>query len=328
MDRLMKDLSEGFGPSGHEKMVTDYIKSQIMDFCDEVKTDKLGNLIALKKGKSDKKIMYAAHVDEIGILVTFIDDNGFLRFTNIGGLSPHLLLGQRIKLECGVTGVIGTERITDISKLNLEKMFIDIGANSKEEAEELVSIGEVGTFCSNFEVKQNHYIGKALDDRAGCAVLIEALKDIKNPDHNLYFVFTTQEEVGLRGATTASYSINPDLGIAIDVTAVGDTPKARRMAVSLGKGPAIKVKDNSIMVNPMIKDMMIKKAQDNNIPYQLEVLEFGGTDSGAIHLSREGAWAGVISLPCRYIHTSNEMLSKDDVKNAVKLLKLTTEFDF
>ncbi|WP_350344934.1 M42 family metallopeptidase [Proteinivorax tanatarense] len=328
MDKLLMELSDSFGPSGHEQEITELIKDKIMDYCDEVKKDKLGNLIAIKKGKTDKKIMYAAHADEIGVLVTYIDENGFIRFTNIGGLSPYLLLGHKVKLQSNVTGVIGCERITDITKLSLEKMYIDIGANTKEEAEELVNIGDVGTFYPYFEVKPNHYIGKALDDRAGCAVLISAIKEIEDPEHNLYFVFTTQEEVGLRGAITASYSINPDMGIAVDVTGVGDTPKARRMAVSLGKGPAIKVKDNSIMVNPMVKDMLVKKAKDNGIPYQLEVLEFGGTDSGAIHLSREGAWAGVISLPCRYIHTNNEMISKNDIENAVKLLKLTVDFDF
>lgn len=325
---LLKRLSEGFGPSGHEKPIADLIIEEITPFCDEVFTDKLGNVIALKKGKSDKKIMYAGHMDEIGLLVTYIEKEGFLRFTNIGGVSPFILLGQRVKLDCGEIGVVSSEKITDISKLTLEKMYIDIGANSKEEAEAKISIGEVAVIHREFEQKGDKVIGKALDDRVGCWVLINALKEIKDvPEHNLYFVFTVQEEVGLRGAKTAAYRIDPDLAIAVDVTAVGDTPKAHRMAVELGKGPAIKVKDLSIMVHPMVKDMLVKKAKDLSLPYQLEVLEFGGTDSGAIHVSREGVWAGVVSIPCRYIHSPSEMVSIDDLNNAVKLIVASTQAD-
>nr|WP_207648388.1 M42 family metallopeptidase [Anaerobranca gottschalkii] len=328
MMELLKRLSESFGPSGHEKRVADLIIEEIRDYCDEIFVDKLGNVIALKKGQSDKKIMYASHIDEIGLLVTYIEKEGFLRFTNIGGVSPYILLGQRVKLDCGIIGVIGSEKITDIPKLTLDKMFIDIGVNSKEEAEKLISIGEVAVIHREFENKGDKVIGKALDDRAGCWVLINALKQIKNPEHNLYFVFTVQEEVGLRGAKTAAYRIDPDLAIAVDVTAVGDTPKAHRMAVELGKGPAIKIKDMSIMVHPMVKDMLIQKAKELSIPYQLEVLEFGGTDSGAIHVSREGVWAGVVSIPCRYIHSPSEMVSVDDLNNAVKLIVASTEFEF
>lgn len=325
---LLKRLSEGFGPSGHEKPIADMIIEEVKPYCDEVITDKLGNVIAIKKGRSHKKIMYAGHMDEIGLLVTYIEKEGFLRFTNIGGVSPHILLGQRVKLDCGEIGIVSSEKITDISKLSLDKMFIDIGANSKEEAEAKISIGEVAVIHREFEEKGDKFFGKAMDDRAGCWVLIEALKEIKDPEHNLYFVFTVQEEVGLRGAKTAAYKIDPDLAIAVDVTMVGDTPKAHRMAVELGKGPAIKVKDLSIMVHPMVKDLLVKKSKELSIPYQLEVLEFGGTDSGAIHVSKEGVWAGVVSIPCRYIHTPSEMISKDDLQNAVKLIVASQDFEF
>lgn len=325
---LLKRLSEGFGPSGHEKPIADIIIEEVKPYCDEVTIDKLGNVIAFKRGKSDKKIMYAGHMDEIGLLVTYIEKEGFLRFTNIGGVSPHILLGQRVKLECGEIGIVSSEKITDISKLSLDKMFIDVGAGSKEEAEAKVSIGEVAVIHREFEEKGDRLFGKAMDDRAGCWVLIQALKEIKDPEHNLYFVFTVQEEVGLRGAKTAAYKVDPDLAIAVDVTMVGDTPKAHRMAVELGKGPAIKVKDLSIMVHPMVKDLLVKNAKDLNIPYQLEVLEFGGTDSGAIHVSREGVWAGVVSIPCRYIHTPSEMVSKKDLDNAVKLIIASADFEF
>lgn len=325
---LLKKLSENFGPSGHEKPVADFIIEQVKPHCDDVFTDKLGNVIAYKKGKSDKKIMYAGHMDEIGLLITYIEKEGFLRFTNIGGVSPYVLLGQRVQLDCGAIGIVSSEKLDDISKLKLEKMYIDIGVNSKEEAEAKISIGEVAVIKRDFFINGDKAVGKALDDRAGCWVLIEALKEIENPEHNLYFVFTVQEEVGLRGAKTAAYRIDPDLAIAVDVTAVGDTPNSHRMAVELGKGPAIKVKDLSIMVHPIVKNMLVQKAKTLGIPYQLEVLEFGGTDSGAIHVSREGVWAGVVSIPCRYIHTPSEMVSKSDLENAVKLIVASTEFEF
>ncbi|SCG83363.1 peptidase M42 family protein [Proteiniborus sp. DW1] len=316
---LLKKLVNAFGPSGDEQQIAEIIKAEIKDYVDEIRTDRLGNLIARKKGNGSK-VMLAAHMDQIGLLITDIDEKGFLRFTNIGGISPYVSLGQRVIFKNGNIGVIYMEPMEDISKLKLENMYIDIGARSKEEAEKIVSIGDSCVYTSQYYENDNNVISGCLDDRIGCYILIETIKELKEANNDIYFVFTSQEEVGLRGAKTSAYSIDPDFGIAIDITSSGDTPKAKRFAVGLDKGAAIKVKDQSILVSPVVKDFMVKVAKDKNIPYQLEVLERGGTDSGAIHLTKEGVPSGVISVPTRYVHSPSETISKNDVNNCISLL--------
>ncbi|HHY77676.1 MAG TPA: M42 family metallopeptidase [Clostridiales bacterium] len=316
---LLKRLLETFGPSGHEETIREVIKEEIKDYADEIKVDALGNLIAIKRGNG-KKIMVASHMDEIGIMVTNIDENGFLRFTNIGGVSPSISLYQRVMFADGTMGVVGMEKLDDMKDLALDKMFIDIGASSKEEAMKKVNIGDVACFYAPFVQDGDYIMAKSMDDRIGCYVAIEALKALKDCPNEVYFVFTVQEEVGLRGAKTAAYGIDPDMGIAIDVTATGDTPKAKPMDVKMGKGTAIKIKDNSVLAHPTVKNLMIETAKENNIPYQLEILEFGGTDSGAIHLTKSGVPSGVISVPCRYVHSPSEMVSVKDVESSIELL--------
>lgn len=322
----LKKLVGIYGPSGNEDLIRDYIKDEIEAYVDEIIVDNMGNLIARKKGKG-KKVMIAAHMDQIGLMVTHIDDKGFLRFTNIGGISPATSLSQRVIFENGTVGVISMEPMEDISKLKLSNLYIDIGVNSKKEAEELVNIGDICIYKSELEENRNNVFGPYLDDRVGCYIAIEVLKIIENPKHDLYFIFTVQEEVGLRGAKTAAYRINPDIGIALDVTGSGDTPKAKPFAVGLNKGTAIKVKDNSILTHPKLRELMVAVAEENNIPYQLEILEFGGTDAGAIHLTKEGVITGAISVPTRYIHSTTEMASKHDIINSIKLLVKVLEND-
>lgn len=266
--------------------------------------------------------MVAAHMDEIGVIVTYIEKEGFLRFSNVGGVSPYVLVGQRLTFGNGVIGTVGMEKLEDIKKLSLDKLYLDVGAKDKEEAEKKVKIGDVATYHRELVLAGDRVIGKAMDNRAGCAVLIKAMQELGETNNEIYAVFTSQEEVGLRGSRTSSYRINPDIGLAIDVTLVGDTPEASTMAVSLGKGPAIKVKDASVICHPRLKELLTELAEKNNIPYQFEVLLAGGTDAGAIHLTREGIPSGVISVPCRYVHTPGEMVDLDDMENAVKLLKL------
>lgn len=316
---LLKELVEIYGPSSNEKLIREYIENEIKDFVDEIEIDALGNLIARKKGNG-KKVMISAHMDQIGLMVTDIDDKGFLRFTNVGGISPTISISQRVVFENGTIGVVYHEPVEDISKLKLENMYIDIGAFSKEEAESKVSIGDICIYKSEFNENENVVFTRYLDDRVGCFIAIEALKSIKESKHDIYFVFSVQEEVGLRGAKTAAYRIDPDIGIALDVTSNGDTPKAKRFAIGLNKGTAIKVKDNSIICHPKIKNTLVNLAKENNIPYQMEVLEFGGTDSGAIHVNKEGVPSGVISIPTRYVHSTVEMASKNDIINSTKLL--------
>ncbi|HHT36840.1 MAG TPA: M42 family metallopeptidase [Firmicutes bacterium] len=318
MKSLIKELVESYGPTGFESEVTDKIKEIVKDYVDECYVDTLGNLIARKKG-SGKKVMFSAHADEIGVIVTYIDENGFLRFSNVGGLNPLTLLGNRVRFANGVVGVVGREK-GDLKDLAIDKMYIDIGAESEKEAREKVSIGDFAVFHREFADLGNRIIAKALDDRVGCAVLIEAIRRLEKSEHDLYFVFSVQEEVGLRGARTAAYGIDPDLGVALDVTRTGDTPEAHRMDVSLGAGTAIKVKDSSVIAHPKVKDLMVRLAKDNNIKYQLEVLEAGGTDAGAIHLTKDGVPSGTISIPCRYVHTVSEMVDMRDVENSVELV--------
>ena len=253
---LLKNLLSIYSPSGNENNVREFIKSEIKDYVDEIEVDALGNLIVRKKGNG-KKIMISAHMDQIGLMVTNIDEKGFLRFTNVGGISPFVSLSQKVVFENGVVGIIDSEPVEDIGKLKLENMYIDIGVFSKEEAESKINIGDVCVYKTEYDENENVVSSKCLDDRVGCFVAIEAIKKIKDNVNDLYFVFTVQEEVGLRGARTSAYRINPDMGIALDVTGSGDTPKAKTFAVGLGKGTAIKVKDNSILTHPKVKELMV-----------------------------------------------------------------------
>ena len=327
MIELVKKLTGAFGPSGNEEAVAQLIREEIEQYVDEIRTDALGNLIGIKRG-SGKKVMLAAHMDQIGFMVTYIDEKGFLRFTNIGGISVANSILRPVVFKNAMRGVIGYEtEIQDWKDIKLNRMYIDIGASSREEAEKYVSIGDVAVYDIETVEENGKLIGGAMDDRAGCAVLIQTLKTLSKSPHEIYFVFTVQEEVGLRGAKTAAYGLNPDIAIAVDVTLTGDTPKARSMAVELGKGAAIKVIDRSVLCHPKVKNLMIETAEKWDIPYQMEVLEFGGTDAGAIHLTRSGVPSGVLSIPCRYVHSANETIDLGDLNNSVKLLTKILEGD-
>lgn len=318
MKSLIQKLVEATGPSGYESKVRDLIRAEIAPFADELQVDALGNLIACK-GQGGKKIMLAAHMDEIGVIVTHIDENGFARFTSLGGVKSAHLPGSRVRFLNGAGGVIGVERADENSRSPaIDQMFIDLGASSREQCP--VQMAEVGAFERPFADLGDRLIAKAMDDRIGVAVLIETLRRIEQPTHTLYFVFSVQEEVGIRGAVTAAYGLDPDIGIAVDVTDTGDTPRGIKMNVGLGKGPAIKVRDSGMLTDPRLVDLMVNTASKARIPYQLEILERGTTDARAIQLTREGVPAGCISIPCRYIHSPSEMVDYTDVENAVKLL--------
>jgi putative aminopeptidase FrvX len=325
MKSLIQKLVETSSPSGYEKQIRAVILAEIEALADEVMVDNLGNLIA-KKGRQAPdglKIMLVAHMDEIGVMVTHVDDHGFVRFVPIGGLRPHTCIGGRVRFQNGVLGVIGAERLEDFSKVpTFEQMFIDVGAANLKECP--VRVGDVAAFERPFSDMGKRLVSKAMDDRIGVAVLVRALQqmhaqNIQSP-HQILFVFSVQEEVGVRGATTAAFGIDPDLGLAVDVTGCGDTPKGFKMEVGLGKGPAIKVRDSGMLSDPRVVNWMVTTAEKAHLPYQLEILEMGSTDAAAIQLTRAGVPAGCLSIPCRYVHSPSEMVDYDDVQNAVRLM--------
>jgi putative aminopeptidase FrvX len=321
MKSLIQKLVESTGPSGHESAVASLVRAEVEGSADSVQVDALGNLLARKGQKTagGLRIMLAAHMDEIGLIVTHVDDNGFVRFTTIGGVAPQTCLGGRVHFVNGVQGVIGGERLENAERFNtIDQLFIDVGASSRAECP--LKVGDVAAFDRSFVDLGQRLVSKAMDDRVSVAVLIETLRQIKHTPHELVFTFTTQEEVGTRGATSSAYAIDPDLGISVDVTRSGDTPKGVRMEVSLGKGPAIKVRDSGMLADPRLVQGMVETAERAGIPYQMEVLDGGTTDARAMQLTRAGVPSGCVSIPCRYIHSPSEMVDYGDVQNAVKLL--------
>ena len=325
MKNLIRKLVEVTGPSGYESRIRDCVKNEVEPMVDEAYVDNLGNLIVRKgeKGKNGLRIMVAAHIDEIGVMVSHIDKQGYVRFVPIGGLYAQVCLGSRVRFLNGALGVIGSEAVPGSSKaLTFEQLYIDLGWDGQGDLP--VKVGDVGVFEGSMQEMGERFVSKALDDRISVAILIEALRrmDADNVKslHEIYFVFSVQEEVGLRGANTAAFGIEPDLGLAVDVTRTGDTPKGAKMEVSLGKGPAIKVRDQRMISDPRVVKWMVETAEKAKLPYQLEVLERGTTDAGAIQLSRAGVPAGCLSIPCRYLHTPSEMVDYRDVQNSVALM--------
>jgi len=325
MKDLIKRLTEEYGPSGCESKVVEMIKQEITPFVDEAKVDKLGSLIAVKKGNG-AKVMLAAHADEIGLIVTHIDKEGFLRFDSVGGVSAFRLTGLRVIFANGQIGVIDAEK-GNPANFGMDKLFIDIGAKSREDAESRVTIGDFAVFRQDFVDFGDRVVSKAMDDRIGCVVLIESAKRLKDSPNDIYYVFTVQEEVGLRGAVASAYAVDPDIGIALDVTRTGDTPEANTMEVALGNGPAIKVKDSGIISNQKVKQLLVQTAKELNMPYQLEVLLGGATDASSIEKTRSGVPSGVISIPTRNLHTPSEMVDINDVEGCIKLLNAVLEKD-
>jgi endoglucanase len=323
MKSLLKTLTETFGPSGYEDAVRKLVLKEVKPLADEVRVDALGSVIARRKpakgAKNPKRIMLAAHMDEIGVIVSHVDKKGFVRFTNIGGVFGRYSLGARIRFLNGVTGVVGYDKLEQIDGvLPLNKMYIDVGATSRENCP--VRVGDVGAFERSYMEMGDRLVAKSLDDRVGVLTLIETLRNLKSTQNDVYFVFTTQEEVGTRGAGPAAYGVNPEIGIAVDVTPTGDTPASLKMVMELGKGPCVKFRDVGMLADPRVVNWMIQSAEKAKIPYQREVLLVGSTDAREIQVSRAGVMAGAVSIPVRYVHSASEMVDYNDVKNTVKLL--------
>ncbi|KYC45762.1 MAG: Tetrahedral aminopeptidase [Candidatus Methanofastidiosum methylothiophilum] len=333
MEDLLKKLSEAPGVSGHENRIKKLIIEEIKNDVDEIKEDSMGNLITTKRGSSEKfKVMIATHMDEIGFMVKHIDDKGFISFETIGGFDPRTLGSQRVKIHStkrDYIGVIGikpphiTPQEEKDKALKVEDLRIDLGLTTKEEVEKLgIKPGDPITRDISFTKlgKDNIVSCKSFDNRAGCTILIEILKKINNPDYTLYGVFTTQEEVGLRGAKTASYGLDIDFAIIIDSTVGGPIPKteADKVTISLGKGPSIDLMDRGFILSERVKEILLKAANESSIPYQTHISS-GSTDGAVVHTTKEGIPTAVISIPSKYIHSTVEILDLNDLESTLKL---------
>ncbi len=333
MNKLLKQLTEAVGVSGEEKEVRKLILELISDHIDEHRIDAMGNLIATKKGTGeiDWTVMVDAHMDEVGLMVTEVDSNGAFQFVGVGGFNDRALLGKVVQVGSKkLKGVIGARPIHLLdnsqrdSYVKMKDMRIDIGASSKDTASKKVKSGDRATFVTEYEELGDVAIGKAFDNRAGCAALIELLRKEPYP-FDLVAAFTVQEEVGLRGARVASFSVKPDVALILESTPAYDLPNERDVSpnVMLGKGPSIYVMDSHTIQDPRLVSHITKTAADNDIPYQFRRPGGGGTNTGAIQRAGAGVPAATIATPTRYTHTPVSMINLDDFNNVIKLAEAT-----
>jgi endoglucanase len=326
----LKALSEAFGPSGCEGEVRQIVVKAIADKVDEYSVDHLGNVIACQKGTANSgfKVMVAAHMDEVGFMITHADEGGMLHFAKVGGIDDRVLPAKVVRIgKDKIPGVICIKpvhltRPEERGKVaSSEQLVIDIGTSSKAEAEKLVGKGDYAAFDIAFEELGDLVKGKAFDDRAGCAVLISLVERGPYP-FDLYPVFTTMEEVGLRGARVAGYSVMPDAGFVLEGTICDDSPKDQDVSptTEVGKGPAISVMDRSVVADRRLVRLVVETAKAEGIPYQFKQPGMGGTDAGAIHLAKTGVPTVPVSVPSRYIHSPVSMLSKSDFEHTVQLM--------
>lgn len=333
LNQNLEKLSNTCGVTGRETQVREVLAQMLQPYVDEIQVDRLENLLAIKKGKAGApKIMLAAHMDEVGLMVKNITKDGFIHFSKIGGIDDRILPAQKVVVytkEACYSGVIGSkpphiQKEDERKKITpYDELFIDIGAESKEAAVNMgVSVGNPISFDVQYTALGNDVVmGKAFDNRAGCAVMIEVMRLLKNADCTVVAAGTVQEEVGLRGATTAAFGIDPDLALALDVTIAGDVPGAREFdtSVKMGKGPAITVSDSGIITHPKILRWLLETGDEEKIPIQLESGLLGSTDAARIALTRSGIPSGTISIPTRYIHSPAAILSLRDIENSAKL---------
>lgn len=328
---LLEKFSNASGVSGYENEIRQVIKDELSSHVDDIYTDTIGNLFAVKKGESDApKVMVAAHMDEVGLFIDSIDGNGFIKFRKIGGIDDRVLLAQRVLIgEKKSPGVIGVKPIhlkkgDERNKVvNSDSMFIDVGATSKDDAGKSAKAADTAVFATKFSQSGDIMRGKAFDDRMGCTVLAELLK--KSYPFTLYGAFTVQEELGLRGAKAAAHAIDPDFAFALEGTTAGDTPTKRDVSPStnMGGGPAITIMDRSVVSDKRLVDLLVDTAKKENIPYQFKRTITGGTDAGAIHRVRAGVPSVVVSTPVRYIHAPVAMSRMSDYEHTVELMYKT-----
>ena len=321
MKDVLKKSPRAFSVSGREASLAAQIAEDLRPFADSVSTDAMGNLIVLKKGKDGgKKLMLAAHMDEIGFIATFIEDSGYIRVSNIGGINAVASAYHKVVFENGTTGVLVVESGTAFGDVAVKKMYVDIGARSKKEAERKVKVGDCLAVAPELtKLGATRYAAKAFDDRLACALLAEVARTCAEPACDTYFVFTVQEEVGCRGSKPAAYAIAPDYAIAVDVTNTGDMIGAPPMTVKLGGKAA------SVLCSKVIVAGLTALAEADKIPYQYEILVAGGTDTSSMQTAGAGAYAGAVSIPTRYVHSPVEVVDAKDLDACVKLLRAAVE---
>ncbi len=328
MYTILKDLIKCRGVSGRENPVCEVIEKYITPYVDSVEKDAMGNLIAFKKGtgKDPKKLMYAAHTDEIGFMVNFVEKSGRIRFATIGGINFTAAAYTEVVFENGTKGVLVPEADCKAADITADRCYIDIGTKSRRETERFVKTGDtfalVGTLT---KLSGKRVCGRPIDDRIGCAILIEATKMIKKCENDVYFVFTAQEEVGIRGSKCAAFGIMPDLGVAVDVCTAGDVPGVKNLETKLGGGPAIKIKDASVICDEGVISLLKDIAKENKTKTQSEILIAGGTDTASIQMAGAGCPVGCISVATRYIHSGVEMIDMKDAEGAAVIFAKLAE---
>jgi len=330
MDELLKRLTEAHGVSGDEGEIRDILKIESAGLADEVSIDKMGNLIAFKKGtKGGKKLMLCAHMDEVGLIIHSIADNGTLKFSTVGSIDPRVLISKKVRIgKKKIPGILGLKAIhlqepeERKTIVKTKQLYIDIGAKSRDEALKIVNIGDYAAFDVEYlPFGQGRIKAKALDDRLGCSVLLDVLKNRYPCD--LYACFTVQEEIGTRGAGVAAFNIKPSMALIIEGTTCSDVPGVdeHMRSTKLGKGPAITVMDRTSYSNKDMVNKLIETAKNENIPYQMKESVTGGNDAGAIHVSGEGIKTAVVSVPCRYIHSPNSVADMNDYYSTSRLVE-------
>jgi len=318
---VMKTLAACDGPPGHESAVRDVLRGIVEPFADEIKVDRLGNLLVRKgeKAKNGLRVMLAAHMDEIGLVVTHIAEGGFVRVSNMGGVHGAYAVGQRVRFLNGVQGVIGHEFEGFASdKITLDKLFVDVGATSVEDCP--VQVGDAAVFDGRFEELEGRWTGKAMDNRVSAAALVETLRCLGKTPHELWFTFTVMEEGGRKGAGPAAFGLDPDIAIALDVITAGDTPRGYRVAVELGKGPVLKMMDAGMIADAALMQAIERSASKIGLSMQRGVIKRGATDGSKIQIARDGIPTANLAIPARYIHSPVEMVDARDVEKTVSLM--------
>lgn len=320
MMKTLETLVSAFGPSGCEHEISKVIEDLARPWMDEISRDVMGNLICRKKGNGPR-VMFSAHMDSIGLVATHIDKKGFVHVGALGGVNAARALYTPVRFQNGTTGLICAEAAAELDKLKATDLLVDIGAAGGEEASRLVQIGDAMVYDAPVRQSAGRVIAPYLDDRIGCLVLLMAMEQLGETENDLYFVFSTQEEVGCRGAKTAAWAIEPDYGVAVDVCGTDDLPGAKHTVTALcGKGAAVNVMDHSVICHPEMVKRLMQLGQGKGIPAQKSVSRMGGTDAGPIHQTRAGVYTGGISIPCRYIHTPVELADLGDVEACARLV--------